>query len=657
MVEQNKRPNKLEKLKEKMQEREEMEKNYSYNPFGKGGNGAPMRDEFGNVITLRKALSSNLYKEKVNPHEAANYEKYNNNKIEQQFQQNSIYQDNFSNHNFNQQQAMSSNLNIPNIYSNYFSQQPFQTQANGISMTNLSIPNYDSNFNSKTNRDNIYGNQISDFNSLANLRNFNNNLSQISITNQKNMIKNNIQNQNLNENFKYQNLNFSAAENNINNFETNTQMEINQIIKPNTSYKTNFYAINNNEEQIKELESHNLNKQQPNNLDAHSKQMSYQNELKRQIEEKKMKKDEQKRREADLDRQDEEKYKQYLQLKKGQEEQMKLKRSNQNNQFNANVSNQPQNLPELIPEKENSNINLINFEHIKHQGIPMIKDENYNRSEKNLFNLRQSIGLTYENLNRNIKEETNQQILKLKSEVNKQYSEINDIFSKLRLDVTQAAQLKIEAEREFNNLRDEIDRKRVSNLLYEDKLNFVLEKNAPYNNLHIRLDEVNPISTNNHTNIKQHLNLKSTSTMVYNKEDYLKEKQEFTHREERDSFSRMAQRGKNLMSDSEFIPIVQPTKRGKGVFLNIVSNELDNNISNVVNNSDDVNNIPINDYSVCIGTGQFNEMYSKLNEISKLNWQMDPNNKYKTLKSNFDNDINTENKLDAILDEESEFIK
>lgn len=655
MVEQNKRPNKLEKLKEKMQEREEMEKYYSYNPFGKGGNGAPMRDEFGNVITLRKALSSNLYKEKVYHHEAANYEKYNNNKIEQQFQQNSIYQNNFSKHNFNQQQDLSGNFNIPNIYSNYFFQQPFQTQNNGISMNNLPMPNYDSNFNLKTNRGNIYGNQISDFNSLANLRNFNNNLSQISINNQKNLIKNNIQNQNLNENFKNQNINFSAAENNINNFETNKQMEVNQIIKPNTSYKTKFYAINN-EEQINELESHNL-KQQPNNLDPHLKQMSYQNELKMQIEEKKMKKDEQKRREADLDRQDEEKYKQYLQLKKGQEEQMKLKKSNQNNQFNANISNQPQNLPELIPEKENSNINLKNFENIKHQGIHMVKDENYERGEKNQFNLRQYIGLSYENLNRNIKEETNQQILKLKSEVNKQYSEINDIFSKLRLDVTQAAQLKIEAEREFNNLRDEIDRKRVTNLLYEDKLKFVLEKNAPYNNLHIRLDEVNPITMDNHTNIKQHLNLKSTSTMVYNKEDYLKEKQEFTQREERDSFSRMAQRGKNLMSDSEFIPIVQPTKRGKDLFLNVVSNELDNNISNVVNNNDEVNNIPINDYNVSIGTREFNEMYSKLNEISKLNWKMDPNNKYKTLKSNFDNDINTENKLDAILDEESEFIK
>jgi hypothetical protein len=332
--------------------------------------------------------------------------------------------------------------------------------------------------------------------------------------------------------------------------------------------------------------------------------------------------------------------------------------NNPNTQLsNINLINTISNQPQYQPEARKSNMNLINFDPLRQQGNPMTMEENYRqREERDLFNFKQSIGLTYENLNRNIKEETNQQISKLKSEVNKQYSEINEIFNKLRLDVTEAAQLKFEAEREFNNLRDEIERRRVTNIMYEDKLNFVLEKHAPYNNLHIPVNEVNPIMMNNYPIKSRQLNLKSTSTMVYNKEEYLEEKEKNTQRGERDTLSRLAQRGKNLMGDSEFVPIVQPTKRGKDEFLN-VPNELDNNISNVIQNNDEVNHIPINDYSVSMGTGQFNEMYSKLNEISKLNSQMDPSNKYKTLKSNFDNEINSANKLEAILDDESEFLK
>lgn len=37
------------------QEREELKQLTSYNPFGKGGSGAPLRDHQGNVITVRKA--------------------------------------------------------------------------------------------------------------------------------------------------------------------------------------------------------------------------------------------------------------------------------------------------------------------------------------------------------------------------------------------------------------------------------------------------------------------------------------------------------------------------------------------------------------------------------------------------------------------------
>jgi hypothetical protein len=116
--------------------------------------------------------------------------------------------------------------------------------------------------------------------------------------------------------------------------------------------------------------------------------------------------------------------------------------------------------------------------------------------------------------------------------------------------------------------------------------------------------------------------------------------------------SRLALRGRNLMGDSEFVPIVPVSKRGKEDF----PVELENNTGNISNVGASPEEILPNDYSVSMGTGQFNDMYSKLSEISKLNSQMDPANKYKTLKSNFDNEMNA-NKLEAILDDESEFLK
>ena len=41
-----------------MIEREELEKLNAYNPFGRGGAGAPNRDHFGNIVTVRKTIAN-----------------------------------------------------------------------------------------------------------------------------------------------------------------------------------------------------------------------------------------------------------------------------------------------------------------------------------------------------------------------------------------------------------------------------------------------------------------------------------------------------------------------------------------------------------------------------------------------------------------------
>jgi hypothetical protein len=203
MQQQNKRPNKIDLYKEKMNERREIEKNFMYNPFGRGGNGAPMRDFNGNVITTRKnnAINNNLYDEPQN-----------------------ILRDDYN------------------------------LQGNIQNNSNLNI---------------------NEFPSLANTLPQNNSL-----------------------------------------------ILIDEITRRNTLRKESSIFPNNKSSNIA-FNPNILNE----NINEKSKYNSYQNDLLKQIEEKKLQKEMEKRKAAELDRQDEEKYKQFLQLKKDQEEQIKNKKS------------------------------------------------------------------------------------------------------------------------------------------------------------------------------------------------------------------------------------------------------------------------------------------------------------------------------------------
>lgn len=51
------KPNKLEDYKMKMIEREELNKLNEYNPFGRNGNGAPIKDYNGNIVTTRRTIA------------------------------------------------------------------------------------------------------------------------------------------------------------------------------------------------------------------------------------------------------------------------------------------------------------------------------------------------------------------------------------------------------------------------------------------------------------------------------------------------------------------------------------------------------------------------------------------------------------------------
>lgn len=187
--------------------------------------------------------------------------------------------------------------------------------------------------------------------------------------------------------------------------------------------------------------------------------------------------------------------------------------------------------------------------------------ESKKREEKDLYSFQEMIGMTYENLNRSIKEDAGQQISKLRNEVGRQYIEMNEMFQNLRKEVNEASQLKFEAERELSKIKEEIDKKKLFDLVYEDKLNIILDKHAPHNNLHIPISEVHPLYLNKNTG--KHLNLKSISTMVYNKEELLDERDSSIYGIGINQMSNLANRGKTLIGNSEFIPITEGKKSEK----------------------------------------------------------------------------------------------
>lgn len=178
------------------------------------------------------------------------------------------------------------------------------------------------------------------------------------------------------------------------------------------------------------------------------------------------------------------------------------------------------------------------------------------------------------------------------------------------MEVKEVSQFKIESERELNKIKDEIERKRITDLLYENKFKQVLDRQAPHNNLHIPIEDVHPIYNQKGQN--RHLNLKSTSTMVFAKE-------EMNERNYDQRPGNLMQREKNLTYESEFIPVTE-------------SKHYDRPEKSEAKNT--VNEPYVLD-------DKFDAMYSKLEDITEMNHKMDPGAKYRTIKSNYEKGVIT----------------
>ena len=259
-----------------------------------------------------------------------------------------------------------------------------------------------------------------------------------------------------------------------------------------------------------------------------------------------------------------------------------------------------------------------------------------------------------------LEENINMQIAKLRDDVNSQYIEMSNLFGKLKMDVIEATQLKNEAEKELQYIRKELAKNKMASLAYDAELNQVLEKHAPYNNLHINIKEVDPLYSLR--NVRK--DIKTTSNMIYNT-DMVNEQNVNRVKQLR----ALAQAGQNIVglkAESEFIPINSPNENNVEYNTEINNDIMENDPKNNIaisktgyknlesesypvyqqensNKENEFNNEPkiLDDY---MNKGEYSNMYKQLVDIANINHEMGTENKLKTLNKNYEIDYNDFNK-------------
>ena len=601
------KPSKLDQYKQKLNEREMYEKDNMFDYFGRAGGGAPLRNEDGRVKTTRRTMLNDNYEElTMNNQNKENNNNYNNyyNDLQEQYKQ-QIQQQMINN---GQNQMMNQQM-IP--------QPMMQPQMNMLPYQDPNI-NYQQNSLYNTHRNLTPYQQIQQSNQMNNGASMPNNTAGFMNT------PSYLQQEMNNANYHIQNsINNISSNNNY----RNVQSARPPLINPNINNINN--DINFNEVKIIPIEH-----QKNANKEEVQKKMLRDDWIK-QIEDKKQRLKEEKQKQIEKDRIEEMKYQKYLEEQKEAEKAQKY----QNEQFNqspmspqsnsqSNLNQQPQShTPLSLSNRANysNQDNKSNNNSGLNQSFGILRNNSANNLTSNMISNIQPPMLNYATISRNLDDTINDQIAKLRNDVSLQYVEMSNLFNKLKMDVAEANQLKGEAERELKYIRDELLKTKMNNILYENKLNQVLERNAPYNNLHIPFNEVDPFN-GAHNRIQSGKNLQSTSSMVF-ANDMVNEGNINRVRE----LSSLAQVGQSLVGESEFIPI-QTTNEDITPNVNTKNNE--------VNNSNQNSTKILDDY---MKKGDYQDMYQKLVDIANINHQMNPEAKVRTIGKNLEVDYDAIN--------------
>ena len=591
-----------ELYKEKLKERE-LYTNNILDRFTNNGGGTSLKNDDGSIKTKRKTMLNN------------NYEDYFLN------QRNRTPLSYNYNQQINSLQEMNSNINN-NRLMDYNNNNYYQTLPVGI------IDN------------NVY-----------NMRNIND----IENNNTENMNNNEYQRRPRSQ-INYNN-NISTPNNNINNISRNEGRDYDHYQGTGVIFKND--EINEN------------NKRRYN--------QNLREEWLKEIREKNEREELRKRKEKEEDLRIEEKYRREMEEEKERERHEKMK-LNENLRDISSVNLQ---MMEENKKKRNTAENDINYNNNQQGELLAMNGNNLepmqNYQENEIIEQNEEIPQNYEimreqNNNNNIgenniqmnemefdsnnpqelEENINMQIAKLRDDVNSQYIEMSNLFGKLKMDVIEATQLKNEAEKELQYIRKELAKNKMASLAYDAELNQVLEKHAPYNNLHINIKEVDPLYSLR--NIRK--DIKTTSNMVYstdmvNEQNLNRVKQ----------LSALAQAGQNLVglkAESEFIPINNPNENNNEYNTEINNDILENDPKNNIaisktgyknlesesypvyqqeNKESEFNNEPkiLDDY---MNKGEYSNMYKQLVDIANINHEMGADNRLKTLNKNYDIDYN-----------------
>ena len=664
----NSKPSKLQEYQMKLKEREIFGGNI-FDRFNNIGGGEQLRNQNGEVVTKRRDLNKIFENENYN---YENEDNYNNN----YYQTPSFTNNNndLNNYNNNYYQTPSFNNNNDNNYNNNYYQTPSFNNNNNNEYLNQTMRNSNSYRISNNNN----------FNYIPNGANFNNNYN------------------NNNEMINYNNNNNDYYPNN--RIQTSRPLSSQPYFpKPNSNnmdYDYYRYNMDFNNDKIKNIPS--VIREDEKEKKA-EKQRAFREELLREIEVKKQRQKAMKEKEAELDRIAEEKWQKEVEEAKMREqlEKEKLKEkyknmeiengaaainknnmmklnnnNNNNNENNNNINYNNNNYNNINNNNDNNNNNNNNDNNINENNNinnneqtfqilrrnpsnnSYLKTNNY-ESNINIPPLPQFNNFSYAPNPQILEDNLNEQIAKLRSDVNSQYIEMSNLFGKLKMNVLEANQLKNEAERELNFIREEVLKNKMTNLLYENKLGQVLERNAPYNNLHINIKETDPL-----INVKNNKkNIQSTSELIYGTDMV----NEYNINKTR-QLSNLAKVGQSLVGESEFIPI-----QSNNALNNVLNNINNNNNMNVNNmninnlNNDNINNnnnfgrnenkllnnesnlepIAENDTKILddnMKNGDYQEMYNKLVDIANLNQQINPDNQI-NLNQNNNNDYINNNEM------------
>ena len=470
-------------------------------------------------------------------------------------------------------------------------------------------------------------------------------------------------------------------------FERRPRSHINNINYENNYNNINYENNNNQQNIINNINNYEIRNEgrdydhykgtgvilKDDNIDE-NRRTKYQNlrkEWLKEIEERREREALRKRKEREEESRMEEKYRREMEDIKERERQEKIKlNENMKDISNINLRMMEDNKRRRIDENLNYNnqgemmtMNGNNLEPIQYQDNE-IMNENETNSQNYIIregnnNLENNIQMNEMEFDSNNQQELdkniNMQIAKLRDDVNNQYIEMSNLFGKLKMDVIEATQLKNEAEKELQYIRKELEKNKMASLAYDAELNQVLEKHAPYNNLHINIKEVDPLYSLG--NVRK--DIQTTSNMVYNT-DMVNEQNVNRVKQ----LSALAQAGQNLVglkAESEFIPINSPNEN---------NNEYNNEINNDIMENDPKNNIAISktgyknleseSYPVYqqennkenefnnepkilddyMNKGEYSNMYKQLVDIANINHEMGAENKLKTLNKNYDVDYN-----------------